>query len=105
MSQTSLFEQAHARASDPETSHVAAARASKGLTQTKERILALLTIKGPMDDEALVEEFSDYYPGTATPQSIRSRRAELVRAGKVRFTGDYSVTHTGGKSRIWEAAR
>ncbi|MBT2503008.1 hypothetical protein J7E22_10725 [Curtobacterium sp. ISL-83] len=39
-----------------------------------------------------------------TPQSLRSRRSELVRAGAVRHSGKYGRTVSGRKSRRWVAS-
>lgn len=104
MQQSLLDQVAHARHSDPETSHLAAGVASNRLTETQERILSILTIQGPKTDEQITTAYRDYWPESrVTEQSLRSRRSELVTNGKVRFTGEYGLTSHAGKTRIWEA--
>lgn len=93
---------AHARADDPESSWVAA-RSVKNLNQTHERVKACL-IAGPATDDQIIARYQDLYGQDATPQSIRSRRSELVTAGLVTFSGEYGTSANGGKSRIWRLA-
>ena len=103
--QESFFPQAHARSTDPETSHEAAAKV-KGITQVQGRILACLSIQGKLTDEELSEVYHSYYPEhPVTDQSLRSRRSELVARGAVRFAGDYGYTRAGGRTRRWEVVR
>lgn len=91
---------AHARADDPESSWVAA-RSVRNLTQTHERVLACL-IAGKATDAEIIARYRDYYPEAHdTDQSIRSRRAELTKAGLVAWTGDYGKSENGGKARKW----
>lgn len=101
MSNLSFFEDvAHARSTDPETSHIAAATVTN-LTLTKERILAILRIRGAQTDEELIRWFRRYYGNETTEQSIRSRRSELVKAGIVSFSGEHGISSTGRPSRKW----
>lgn len=103
MTQLHLVPQAHARASDPETSHLAAATV-KELTKTQERVKACLLT--PAWDEEVIIRYRHYFPGDkTTDQSIRSRRSELVAKGEVRFSGEHALTATGRPTRIWEVAR
>lgn len=103
MTQLHLVPQAHARATDPETSHLAAASVSN-LTKTQERVKACLLVPGC--DEQIIKRYRHYFPGDfTTDQSIRSRRSELVAKGEVRFSGEHSVTETGHATRVWELAR
>lgn len=91
---------ARARADDPESSWIAA-RSIKNLTQTHERVLACL-ITGKATDAEIIARYRRYYPEAKdTDQSIRSRRAELTRAGFVSWTGDYGRSENGGKARCW----
>lgn len=94
--------EAHARATDPETSQEAA-ESVRNITQVHERILDLLREQGPLTDEALIRHYGFWYT-PPTDQSIRSRRAELVKAGKVVFSGLYGLTKTGRRSREWAVA-
>lgn len=108
------------RARDPETSWDAAAKQTRGNTQRlQDELLALFETFGPMTDDELIERRKQYYleaesvydpngtnpaPFYATPQSIRSRRSELVTAGKVVWTGDKRTSNHGGPSRVWRLA-
>lgn len=99
-------EVAYARHSDPETSHLAAATASKGLTETQQRVLSVIRIQGGdigLTDEEIAERFRDYWPDSkVTDQSLRSRRKELEKVHHlVRFSGHYGVTSHGGKTQRW----
>lgn len=87
---------AHARRTDPETSHEAAASIDR-IRESQEAVLEALRRHGPMIDEELVERVSGQ-----SPSGIRSRRAELVVKGMVRFSGSYSVTASNRRTRIWE---
>jgi len=96
---------AHARMTDPSTSHLAAASV-KNETLTKKVILGFLS--NPMTDEELVEYYNlarvriDSIP-RASDSGIRSRRAELTRDFKV-FAVGYKKTKSGRKAIVWEAA-
>lgn len=95
---------ATARLTDPETSHEAAASVGE---ISKTQFLVLLTIaQGPQTDEEIVSTFSvqvqNYKWVPATPQSIRSRRSELVKLGLVSFLGEYGITSTGRRTRVWK---
>lgn len=101
-----LFDAPTARLSDPETSHEAAATvgAAGGLRARQAAILTVLDLR-PMDHETLIDEYRllAHTLGlpAQTPQSIRSRCAELVRAGRVVHNGEYARTRSGRRSRIW----
>jgi hypothetical protein len=87
---------ANARTTDPETSHEAAA--SVDLRPAQEFVLTLLAAYGPCHDERLVQKANGRY----TPSGIRSRRAELEAAKLVKFTGSFTKTDAGRKTRVWE---
>lgn len=100
-----------ARTSDPETSH-AAARSAQNPTEVQQHILEVL--RAQTDPRGLTDD--DLYTAYSlrairngwalpTPQSVRSRRAELKRSDRVRFSGHYGRTDTGRKSRRWVAVR
>jgi hypothetical protein len=93
---------AHARSTDRQESHDAA-RSVGNVTKVKGWILELLA--APMHDEELVRQFNRRHGSyVATAQSIRSRRAELVKAGLVVDTGDKATTSAKRKTTIWKAA-
>lgn len=91
-----------ARNTDPITSHEAAASV-RHLSFQKEAILRAFRQHGPMTDVRLIERTAFL----SSDQSIRSRRAELVRAGKVRQQVQdgqpvYEVIN-GRRHTVWEA--
>jgi len=81
--QPDLFSVPRARRTDPETSRQAANSISfDRLTRTQELVLNGLRAQGPATDEELLARFRSRWPSSrASDQSIRSRRAELVRKG------------------------
>jgi hypothetical protein len=90
---------AHARRTDPVTSHEAAASVQH-ITRTQLMILAALRERGPLTDEQLVLHFRGL--SVASPSGLRSRRAELVEAGLVHPHG-YGLTASGRRTIIWQA--
>ena len=97
---------AHARTTDPWTSHEAA-ESVKNVTKTQTIILGILTL--PQTDEQLVESYQAMhrnYPEIvpkASASGIRSRRAELFQRELVVPVG-YSFTESNRKAIVWEAA-
>lgn len=91
-----------ARNTDPITSHEAAAGV-RNLSFQKEAIIRALKVHGPMPDVRLIERTAFL----SSDQSIRSRRAELVRAGLVRphMVNGQQVYETinGFRHQVWEA--
>ena len=105
-----LEPRAHARRTDPQTSHDAAR--SIGAPELRLSLSAVLDViadRGPMDDRALIAAyFRDIDTGVRPMQSesgIRSRRAELVDRGLVRDTGERVTLPTGRKAIVWEAVK
>lgn len=100
---------AKARNSDPATSHVAAESITADhLSETQAAIMVILR-ETPMCDEKLVEQFHVWeqlgrFP-KASDQSIRSRRAELVRKGMVEYAGFDELMTTGRYGRVWQVVR
>lgn len=101
-----------ARSGDPETSHEAAASVWNP-SEVQAKVLEILWADwltdfaggpGMTDEEIAVEYERRFYPAP-TPQSIRSRRAELVRRGLVVFAGSYRKTATGRRARRWRITR
>lgn len=96
----------HARITDPQTSHDAAASV-KEVTATQAIIISLLRV--PQTDEELVANYNnlrkthpDIVP-RASASGIRSRRAELFQLEKVVPVG-YAMTESNRKAIVWEAA-
>lgn len=95
---------AHARATDPETSHQAAA--SVNLTKGQRAVLAEFRMYRTMTDEQLIEALR--IRATSCPDArlsdsgARSRRAELVTAGMVQDSGLRELTASGRKTVVWQ---
>lgn len=90
-------EQAHARLTDPDTSHAAAA--SVNVRHSQQQVLALLR-EGPATDHALADRA--YRRGvTISPSGLRSRRSELVDAGLVEDTGLRERLPSGRHAAVW----
>lgn len=103
--QPDLFSVPHARWSDPQTSRQAAESISlTAVSQTQERILTVFKFHGHLSDEQLEQHFETYWPGTASPQGVRSRRGELVRKGLVLDSGRRGTTKYGRGCIVWQVA-
>lgn len=101
--QMDIFSVARARRTDPGTSHDAA-RSIHDMTETQRGVYFFLK-RSPGTDEQLE---TAYYDGCerfgfpmASPQGLRSRRAELVALGWVEDSGESRETKYGGKSIVW----
>jgi hypothetical protein len=96
----------YARHTDPETSHEAASTV-KDVSLVKSIILAILDLGGPLSDEQILMRYyakaESGFP-RATEQSLRSRRAELVKAGLVEHNGEFAITSNGRRTRLWVLA-
>jgi hypothetical protein len=96
---------ARARHTDPETSRVAAAKASKGLKVTQQAVLIILRMAGrPLLDEELIPyyrvwQLSMNLPGQSD-SGIRSRRSELSKMGLLE-PGEKRRMSTGGTGMTW----
>lgn len=89
-----------ARNTDPVTSHQAA-ESVKNISHTQEFILRAL--KRRRNDEQLIEAYRAFKSAPrASDSGIRSRRAELVRAGLVRDSGERMRMASGRCSIVWE---
>lgn len=93
---------AHARNSDPATSHEAA-ESVKETTPLQDRILSLYETHGAMIDDEMIQaykaQFGPWWP--ATDSSLRSRRSDLHYAGKVVERGT-KLNARGRKSLLWD---
>ena len=99
-SQNDLFK-AHARASDPHTSHDAARSLSPAkLRDSQKAVLGHFRKFGPMTDTDLV----NLYVGSPQSRSgLRTRRSELVDRGLVEDTGARKKLPTGRNAIVWRA--
>lgn len=95
-----------ARDTDPETSHEAAASVEPKLRQAQTDILGLFRRHSDhrMTDEALVSLANAWLPldRLQSPSGVRTRRAELVRAGLIRDSGERVKGSTGRRMIVWE---
>lgn len=91
---------AHARKTDPQTSHDAGASV-RNVTKTQEYILKAL--KRPRSDEELLEAYrAQKMAPMASDPGIRTRRKELVDMGLVKAVG-VGLTKSNRKTTIWKA--
>jgi len=93
-----------ARKTDPSTSHEAADSVYRP-SQTAIAVFFALYGK-QLTDEELFHQFEGHaheelHP-YASPQSVRSRRAELADAGIIVWSGEYGTTRFGRKCRVWK---
>lgn len=107
---------AHARHTDPETSHEAAASITLGHLRTSQRaVLGILTDHAKdgrgLTDEALGRIYyqrhrrtPDEYP-MQSPSGLRTRRAELVAVGLVEDSGETVRLASGRKAVVWRVTR
>lgn len=97
---------AHARSTDPWTSH-AAARSVRDLSGYQQLVLECLRKLGPSTDEQLVNYILSFHHGDlprgATPSGIRTRRRELadMEPPLVTFTGRVGKTKANRPTKIW----
>ena len=98
--------QAHARSTDPETSHMASDSVDVG--RTKRLVLRTLNTIGslscePVTADALTAIIRDNgHPVSAS--GVRSRLAELIRDGRVDVADMEGVTPSGRKCRRYRLA-
>src|SRR5690349_12890558 len=77
---------AHARRTDPETSHAAAASLTpERLAKGQAEVLNILR-QGPMCDQRIAQTALAWH-SAQSPSGLRTRRAELVAAGLVEDSG------------------
>lgn len=94
----------HARLTDPETSHEAA-QSVKNLTATKRTILWLFGKFKYLTDETLQAHYRRLIMTGDAPRAsesgIRSRRAELVKAGYLFDSGQRKPMESGRNAIVW----
>lgn len=100
MWQSDLFSVPRARREDPETSHEAAGSV-RNLTAVQSAILMILRAAGPGTDEEIARAYLSLDRPPCSPSGLRSRRAELVRLGKVEDSGERVKLETGRNAIVW----
>lgn len=94
---------AHARTTDPLTSHEAAASVQNEQTI---RYWVLKLLDRPRTDVELVEVYGKMKRAPRASESgIRSRRAELVADGLVQATGARVKLPSGRFANVWQATK
>lgn len=94
-----------ARATDPETSHEAAASVVDKLRESQRDVLRVFSQFHALTDEELIGQFGWLVAFGGKPQSpsgIRTRRKELVVAGKIALF-DYTTNANGRRVQRWRA--
>lgn len=87
----------HARATDPETSHIAAEMAAPFVGSHCDRILACLKLHGPLTKDEIATRTG------LTSVQVDRRLPDLQSAGKAEPTGGTRPSHAGRPERIWSA--
>ena len=90
---------AHARWSDPPTSHEAA-RSVTRIRESQRFILSVLQAEGPLTDEELFAAVTRR-GRKISPSGCRTRRNELVKFGLVRDSGRHRRLPSGRWSVVW----
>lgn len=98
---------AHARSTDPETSHAAASSVTRDTrSETQRALVRLLRRYGPMTDAEIAERYyiATKHAPACSPSGLRTRRSELVRDGHVVDTGKRRTLTSGRKAIVWGLA-
>ena len=92
---------------DPGTSFEAARSVTgERVTALQRAILSVLTLKGPLTDEQIVAGVIESSPNLSrSDSSIRSRRAELARRGRVEVADETGRTTNGRACQRWRVVR
>ncbi|URD60472.1 hypothetical protein M8312_11865 [Sphingomonas sp. KRR8] len=90
---------AHARNTDPDTSHEAAEAASITIRKIQQEVLAFSCQCGVRGYTDL--ELADFFDSTSS--TYRTRRSELVALGLVEDTGSRVSVNGGRRHAIWAA--
>lgn len=96
---------AYARRTDPETSHAAAAHASRSLTESQKQVLEMFDRYDAMTDVELVLAYDSSDLPTQADSGIRTRRRELVDFGLVENSGRKKVVTHHDPAIIWRRVR
>jgi hypothetical protein len=89
---------AHARNTDPATSHKAAASV-KRIKESQAVIMKALGNSGPMTDEEIYRQVMPEIPISVS--GCRTRRKELVDLGFVMDIGERRYTKSGRQTIVW----
>lgn len=98
----------YARATDPDTSHIAAANLNHFNMKPAEQVIYRILLNEIMTDEVLVNKYHDYCQALALPKlmrsasAIRTLRVKMYRDGVLRCTG-VGKSSSGNPARLWTA--
>jgi hypothetical protein len=91
---------------NPDTSHEAAETVWCP-TEVEATVLDIVRQHGPIADDQIYRHYIQRSIRTGqvlpTPQSVRSRRSELVDAGFIGWSGLYGLTESLRRTREWSA--
>lgn len=90
------------RRNDPETSFNAAVSQTSEKRQRMYSLIHSYLNQGSLTDEELVGVLNSGRNPEFSPSGIRSRRAELVKAGWVRDSGLQATSRAGHPTTVWE---
>jgi hypothetical protein len=100
---------AHARTSDPGTSHAAARSITPETMRASQRaVLRIFERQGAMTDEQLAKEYDHRFTWEPSlfprqsPSGLRTRRKELTDAGLLRDSGIRRKLYSGRLAIVWE---
>ena len=101
---------AHARNSDPATSHEAADSVTDKIRASQEAVrLVLDRFPQGLTDTDLIEEYGKLsalgWVPRQSPSGLRTRRSELVRRGTVVDSGNRALLPTGRRAVVWVMAK
>ena len=100
---------AHARATDPRTSHEAAASiTSDKIRASQDAVLRVLRRTGPICDAELVRVYqqraADWQLPSQSESGLRTRRKELSSKGLVEDSGEKVRLASGRQAIVWRLA-
>jgi hypothetical protein len=99
------YKTAHARNTDPETSHTAASIVNVGY-QRRVVLASLLELGCPSTDEEIYNTARyGILSHDMTPQGLRSRRCELMREGYIETVDRYGITANGRSCRRYRLTK
>ena len=91
-----------ARATDPDTSWDAADSVKPTKRKELQEAIVMILRRRPMTDEEIYKALTgSEFSMILSPSGTRTRRAELVRAGLVEWSGEKARISTGRLARVW----
>jgi hypothetical protein len=94
--QLSLFRGPQARATDPATSHEAAAAVTPAASELENDILACLRVFGPLTDDEICQRLdAEWWP------TVKTARSRLLDRGLVMPTGEKRMSVRNRPQQVW----